>query len=466
MARLSGLSRSIMAVSWIHGVGTLLSLSILLVGLVVPFGIDWQAQLAITVFLFTIVLWLTKPIPLSISSTLSVTLLATLGVVDSYATAVSGFSSRLVFFLLLLFLIGDTISTVNLDNYIAGRLLSSSSTPERTYTLLVRNVLFLAFIMPSGIARTVTFTPIIRRLSDQYKFGETNNFLRSSFLLLGQLNPITSLALMTGGGMAILSSEIIREAGFPITWLDWAFYMAPPIILVYVSAALVIAHLYPVDNSETVDETQDNSELTGEQQLVGVTIVVMIVLWIVGSIVGLSTIVPPMLAVTVLAAPGIAIITADNVREVNWGILLLFGAVFSHINALSQTGAMDLIIDSLLNLVPLGEFPTWLAVASILAGVLLLRLLFSTASACLAITLPVVISLTSSLGINSLYTAFAVITVVGSTTLLPFHLPPVLIVKEEYPALRNRDVFTVGLLTLFFAAVFSALSWLVYWPIL
>lgn len=460
------LSRSAKAVSRIHWVGVILSLSILLIGLVLPSGIDQQAQLAITVFLFTIVLWLTKPIPLSISSILSVTLLATLGVVDSYAMAVSGFSSRLVFFLLLLFLIGDTISTVNLDDYIASRLLSSSSTPKRTYNRLVGNVLLLAFIMPSGIARAVTFTPIIRRLSDQYEIGKTNNFLRSSFLLLGQLNPIASLALMTGGGMAILSSEIIREAGIPITWLDWALYMAPPIVLVYVSAALVIVYLYPVDNSETVDENLEDTELTGEQQLVGATIAIMIALWIIGSIVGLSTIVPPMLAVTILAAPGIEIITAEDVRKVNWGILLLFGAVFSHIDALSQTGAMELIIDSLLDLVPLGGFPMWLAVASILAGVLLLRLLFSTASACLAITLPVVISLTSSLNINSLYTAFSVIIVVGSTTLLPFHLPPVLIVKEEYPALRNRDVFAVGLLALFSGVIFSTLCWLVYWPML
>lgn len=449
-----------------QSVGMLLALCILIGGVTIQSSVEMRAQRAIAVFLFTVILWLTNPVPVSISSVLSMVLLPTLGVVDSFDAAVGGFASRLVFFLLLLFLIGDTISTVNLDEHVAGHLLSSSSTPRRSYQLLVRNVLWLSFIMPSGIARTVTFAPVVQSLNRRYEIGRTNNFLRSSFLLLGQLNPIASLALMTGGGMAILSSEIIRTAVTPITWLEWALYMTPPIVFVYTVSAVTLARLYPINDTETVGEIDHDAGLSREQRIVAAVIAATILLWIVGSIVGLSTIVPPMLAVVVLAAPGVRIITSADVRDVNWGVLLLFGAVFSLIDALTATGAMQLIIQSLLDLIPLETFPAWLALTSILGGVLLLRLVFSTASACLAITLPVTMSLASSLALHPLFTAFSVVIVVASTTLLPFHLPTVLIVKEEYPTLRNRDVFVVGLLALSVSTVAIALSWTFYWPML
>ncbi len=449
-----------------EALGVVLAGVVLVVGTQVSIVDDAAAQRAMAVFLFAVVLWLTKPIPLGVSSVLSVTLLAVLGVVDSFGAAVAGFASRLVFFLLLLFLLGNAISTVGIDEHVAARLLTARTTPRESFGLLSRNVLVLAFLMPSGIARTVTFVPIVSRLNDLYELDRENNFLQSSYLMLGQVNPIASLALMTGGGMALLSSEIIRRAAAPISWLDWAAYMIPPVAALYVASTLTIARLFPIDDVETVAVEEMSTALSRDQQIVAAVMAATILLWVVGSVAGFSTIIPPVLAVTVLAAPGVRVVTEQDLREVNWGILLLFGAVLSLIDVLSNTGAMDLLVGSLLGAVPLASLPAWVAIALIVGGVVLFRLLFSTASACLAITLPVTISLAESLQFDPLFAALAVVITVGSTTLLPFHLPTVLIVAEQYPSLRNRDVFTVGVVTLTYAVLVVALSWGLYWPLL
>lgn len=460
--------RSLVDISTPQLVSVGLAVVVLFAGVALDTGVAVEAQRALAIFLFAVILWIGQPVPLAVSSVLSVVLLPVMGVTPTVSAAATGFGSRLVFFLLLLFLLGDTIANVGLDEHAAARLRTAKSTPRRSYALLARNVLLLAFVMPSGIARTVTFAPVVKQLNAQYDLGNRNNFLRSSFLLLGQLSPIASLALMTGGGMAILSSELIRAELGAFSWLQWLVYMAPPVVLLYGLSTTALKALFPVDDTTTVrsGDLDEHATLSPPQKLVAAVIAMTIGLWAIGSLTGLSTLLPPMLAVTVLALPGVRIITPREIRAINWGILLLFGAVFSLIRVLTETGAMDLLVTGLLDAVPLATYSPWLAIAAIIAGVLAVRLLFSTASACLAITLPVAMSLAETIRVDPLLLSFTIVIVVGSATLLPFHLPTVLIAREEYPPLRTRDVLLVGLLALTTSLVVVTLSWLFYWPLL
>nr|WP_192498514.1 SLC13 family permease [Halorussus halophilus] len=455
-----------------HIWGLLLALIVLAVGSVAPVpGVRTDVQRVLAVFLFSVVLWLAKPVPLTIASVTSVCLLFLTGITDSFAEAAAGFASRLVFFLFLLLLLGSAISNVGLADRLAGQLVATASTPRRSYWLLSANILTLAFVMPSGIARTVTFLPIVERLSDRFDCSTDSNFPRASLLVLGQLNPIASLALMTGGGMAILSSEIIRASGEPITWLGWAVHMTPPIVAVYILTTLTIERLYPVDDNarsgpETVsEETNSQGEFLNHQQRVVAGLLVLTILgWVVGSLTGVPTILPPLLAVLVLALPGVKILSSEDVKQLNWGILFLFGAMLSLISVMRDIGAIAFVVDQLLAVVPIGTYSIPIAVAVLLTIILTLRVFFSTASACLAIVLPIVLSLASALGIDGRYLALSVVIVVGSATLLPFHMPPALIVTERGPV-TNRDVFVVGVITLAYAVAVIALSWTVYWPL-
>ncbi|RLM53427.1 SLC13 family permease [Halobellus sp. Atlit-31R] len=462
-------------------------LAALVVGISLPLGIDYRAQGAISVFCFAIVLWLTKPLPLSVVSVASVTLLVALGVTETFADAAAGFATRLVFFMFLLLVLGQAITKVDIDTYVASRLLSSSSTPRRSFWLLARDILVLSLFMPSGIARTVTFVPIVEQLGEQYGLEPTDPFQSSSFLLLGQLNPIASLMIMTGGGMAILSSEIIRTAT-PLTWLEWFLFMTPPVVIVYVLGALTISRLFRIDDdtsprvgesagvdhriaaTSTHDGDDDASDMrhsfTREQRLVGGVMAATILLWALGSILGLSSIVPPLLAVCFLAAPRIDIITTDDVRAVNWDILLLFGGVFSLTKVMESTGAISALVDVLVRVVPIQLLSQPAAVVAILGFVFAVRLFFSTASACLAATLPVTLSLSAVVGVDPLWLALSAVIVAGSTTLLPFHLPTVLLITEDHTTPTTTDVLALGVANLVFAAVAITLAWTFYWPLL
>lgn len=481
----SPLSTRVVALLRAPATGLVGGLLLVAVGVSLPLGIEYRAQAAIAVFLFAIVLWLAKPFPLSVVSVLSITLLVVLGVTDTFAQAAAGFATRLVFFMFLLLVLGGSISKVGIDAYVASRLLGGSSTPRRSFWYLSRDILVLSLFMPSGIARTVTFVPIVEQLRERYGLAPSDSFQLSSFLLLGQLNPVASLMIMTGGGMAILSSEIIRTTT-PISWLKWFLFMTPPVVLVYVLGTFTITRLHPIDDETQPTEVErptaemngdersaepvdladgDEPTLTRDQRIVAGVMGATILFWAVGSLVGISSIVPPLVAVCVLAAPGVGIVTAADIRAINWEVILLFGGVFSLTKVLESSGAIGVVVDALLTLVPIQLLSTPAAIATILGFVFVVRLFFSTASACLAATLPVILGLAPVVGVDPLALALSAVIIAGSTTLLPFHLPTVLIITESHETPTTTDVFVVGVANFVYATIAIALAWTVYWPL-
>ncbi|AGB31797.1 sodium/sulfate symporter [Natrinema pellirubrum DSM 15624] len=477
------------APSW-QTAGLFAAVGVLVVGTALdsPSALSVEGQRTLAVFLSALVLWLTRPVPYVISSVLSVTLLFVLGAVDSFGAATTGFTSTLVFFLLLLLLLGDATASVGLDQRLAGQLLTAESTPRRALRSVAGSVLALALVMPSAMARAVTFVPIVKRLAGA--FDTEDGFESAAFLILGHVNPIASMALMTGGGMALVTAEIVSTSVGPITWVDWAVLMVPPTVLLYALAALAAGLFARVDGETTVsttrvprteagddglqlrtdgDETRPTPEdglatLTRDQRLVAVVLLGAVAAWIGGSFVGLPTVVPAVAAVTVLSLPSVGVITADDIADVNWGIIFLIGAMLSILDAMNATGAITAVVDALTRLIPFAALSNWQIAAVLIALAVAIRVLFSTGSAAIVVALPIVLEFASSFGIDRLPLALTVLLVVGSTTILPFNTTAVLVSMDRGP-LSHRDIAAFGLVTMALSIAVAALSWLVYWPL-
>ena len=214
---------------------------------------DREVFLALAVFGATVILWITKPVPYAVSSLLSVVLLYALGLTDTFQAAVSGFASTLVFFFVTLLLIGRSVAKVGLDDRVADRLVTPTSTPAGSIRRLAAAVLLLAFVMPSGLARTVTFMPIVDRINDVYGLGDRSAFRRLGYYVVGHVNPLASLVVMTGGGMPIVTSELVNTMVRPFTWVEWVAYMSPPIVFLYVTSVVAAGLVYRVDGDALAD---------------------------------------------------------------------------------------------------------------------------------------------------------------------------------------------------------------------
>jgi anion transporter len=435
-----------------------------------PSGVSPGAQGTFAVFAFALVLWLTEAVPHVVASSLAVVLLAALGAAPSFQAAASGFASRLVFFLLFVLTLGRAISEVDLDEWLAARFLATNVRSSRPVELLATGVFASALVMPSAVARAVTFLPIARRLGDAYGFDRGGGFERSSFLVLGHVNPIASMALMTGGGMALVTSGIVRNQVRPVSWVTWAVLMVPPVLVLYALAALTAERLY-VDGDVTATDGRDvdveewtDRELTGDQQYVAAVLAGAVALWVLGSFLSIPAVVPAALAVAALSLPGRGVLTSEDVQAVSWGIVFVVAAMLSILDAMARTGALSLLVDTVTRLVPLGAFTHVEGVAVLLALAAVVRVFFSTGSAAIVVVLPVVLRLGRVLGVNRLFLSLSVLLVVGSTTVFPFNTTSVLVSFDRGP-LTNTDVAAFGVVTTAYAVLVVALSWALYWPL-
>lgn len=475
-------------------VGTWISIGILIGGVVAPpiGGLEQEMQLVLTVFLFALILWLTEAVPYVVSSTVASVLLFVFGLVPTFKDAVSGFASTLVFFLLLLLLLGGAISDVGLGKTVANRILSTHSTPRTTVRSLATHMLGLSLLMPSAVARTVTFMPVVDQMTDMYRLSDDSKFRRACYIVVGHLNPIGSMMLMTGGGMAIITSQLINESVRSVTWVQWAIYMIPPMILLFWLSTISVLVVYGINDNLTIEPTngdrrveeEDNSEknsgndvfaasgahkrgnsaLSRDQQIVAAVMLGAVVAWITGSFIGLPTIVPAAAAVTLLSVPGVGIVDKNLIADVSWGILFVIGAMFSILNAMETTGTLDYVVGSLIELLPFTTMEPWVVIVALLTLAVFIRSWFSTASAAIVVTLPIIMEFASALSVNQLYLALSVLIIVGSTTFFPFNTTSVLLSYDKGP-LSLREVLSFGLVTMLHGSVVIALSWLFYWPL-
>jgi di/tricarboxylate transporter len=278
---------------------------------------------------------------------------------------------------------------------------------------------------------------------------------------------------MTGGGMALVTAEIVRSGSQSVTWLEWAALMIPPVAALYALSAATAGYLYggaAVDASvgEGVESDGGRSAgtvgaLTRDQRIVAATMAGAVCLWLLGSLTGLPAIVPAALAVAVLALPGIEILTAADAADVSWGILFVVGAMFSVLDRMEATGALGTIVEAATGAVPFHAMPHWQSAAVLLGVAVCVRVLFSTGSAAMLVVLPVALRIGGEIGLNRLFLALSVVLVVGSTTVFPFNTTAVLVSMEEGP-LDGFDVLAFGLVTMAYSLVVVAVSWAVYWP--
>ncbi len=470
-----------------QSVGLFLAVALVAAGsLLSPPWIDPDVRLVLAVFLATVILWITKPVPYAVSSLLAVVALYAIGPAETFPQAASGFASNLVVFMVLLLLIGKSVASVGLDGWIAGRLVSASNTPRESVPRISGAILLLAFVLPSGVARTVTFTPIIDAIGEGFGVEDDGGFNRLLYYVIGHLNPIASMALMTGGGMAIATAEMISTGVRPITWVEWALYMTPPVVVLFVLLTVVGTVLYDVDDHSLVDgarlgtdggadarsgavgadptelEAAGSPPLDREQRIVVATLFVAIALWVVGSVLGIPTIVPAALVVAVFALPGVGIVTAESFGEISWGIVFLIGAMLSILEVMEAVDAFDPVVGALAVGLPMGA-PTAVTVGILLSAAVVVRVAFSSVSASFIVLFPIVLEFGRLLGVESLYLAFALAMVLMTATALPFNNPTVLIAYERGP-LTVREVFALGMVTLAAGFLVAGVSWAVYWP--
>lgn len=425
-------------------------------------GLGDEGRTTFFILLFAAGLWLSEAIPAFAVSFLIIALeIVLLGLLpeegNDWEKFLSPWASPLVFLFLAGFIMARAAAKTRLDIWMAKRVLFLvGNRPENIMT----GMILVTFTLSMFISNTATAALIVSVLFPILATMHPDNPYKKGLLLA-----VTMAANIGGMGTIIGTPPNAIAAGLlgadAPSFVGWMALALPPAVLLVVTLRFFLLRRYPSSEARIdlgalhgVDHTDDTSGADAaaarvpswKKSAVVLTFAVTVLIWLTGPLHSIPTTVVSFLPIVVFTMLGI--LDAEDIRSLNWDVIILIVGGLSLGSAVSGSGLADWIAAlfaaltlPLLLLVPLFAY---LVVA-------LSNFMSNTAAA--NILLPLVSAVAVVLGEST--PVLAVVTVALSASLamcLPVSTPPNAIVFAS-GLLKSRDFWLMGML----AGVFGPL---------
>lgn len=429
-------------------------------------GLTEASQAALGVTIAGTILWITEAVPLGVTALLVVVLLA-INPGMRLPDALQGFTSEVTFFLVGVAAIGTAVEASGLAQR-AARFLARSAggNPTRLYVQMILSLPALAFLVPSAITRNAILIPAYREALDGMGVGKSGRVGRALMLALGMLNPLASSALLTGGIASIAAATLL--GGF--SWLGWFALMAVPYYaLIFLGGIWLRMMVGPFEGGRSccVKGTLKaaNEPLSiGEIKTLAI-LAATALLWLTDAWHHLSPAIPALMAAIVLLTPRIGPLTWKQFEsKLSWGLILTVGASMSLARSMIDTGAASWLGAAFIDrLTSVAVAPMTIVVLLVIA-VALVHLAITNLAACMALLIPIAVTIAEAAHLNPLVCGLIVTLAVDAIILYPVQTAANLLAYEAgyFPSADVRRL-GLGMLVLTIAV---ALLVLPYWSLL
>lgn len=433
-------------------------------------GLTVASQAALAVTIAGTILWITEAVPLGVTALLVVVLLA-INPGMRLPDALRGFTSEVTFFLVGVAAIGTAVEASGLAQR-AARFLARSAkgNPTRLYVQMIVSLPALAFLVPSAITRNAILIPAYREALDSMGVGKSGRVGRALMLALGMLNPLASSALLTGGIASIAAATLL--GGF--SWLGWFALMAVPYYaLIFLGGIWLRMMVGPFESGGSCSSkggAKGSIKTTAEPLSIAeiktlAILAATALLWLTDAWHHLSPAIPALVAAIVLLMPRIGSLTWKQFEsKLSWGLILTVGASMSLAYSMINTGAASwlgaVFVDRLTSV---SVAPMAIVVLLVIA-VALVHLAITNLAACMALLIPIAVTIAQAAHLNPLVCGLIVTLAVDAIILYPVQTAANLLAYEAgyFPSADVRRL-GLGMLVLTIAV---ALLVLPYWSLL
>ena len=426
-------------------------------------GLSEASQAALGVTLAGTILWISEAVPLGVTALLVIVLLA-INPGMRLPDALHGFTSEVTFFLVGVTAIGTAVEASGLAQR-AARFLTRSArgNPSRLYAQMILSLPALAFLVPSAITRNAILIPAYREALDSMGVGKSGRVGRALMLALGMLNPLASSALLTGGIASIAAATLL--GGF--SWLRWFALMAVPYYaLIFLGGIWLRMMVGPFERGGAPCTAAPTAAPLAPAEIKTLLVLgVTALLWLTDAWHHLSPAIPALMAAIVLLAPRIGALSWKQFEaKLSWGLILTVGASMSLARTMIDTGAASWLgavaVDRLTSV---AVAPAAIVVLLVIAAALV-HLAITNLAACMALLIPVAVTIAQAAHLNPLVCGLIVTIAVDAIILYPVQTAANLLAYEAgyFPSADVRRV-GLGMLVLTIAV---ALLVLPYWSLL
>ena len=269
----------------------------------------------------------------------------------------SGFTKVTPWYIFGALLMGQAASRTGLAQGIAARLLRVMGfSPSKMLLGLMVLVCGFNFFMPSAMAQTETLAPLLVGIITGLGGSVGSNIGKGLFLAL----PFSALLfnrMFLGGGISILAQGIVGEhSGQWLLWSQWFLAYCPLIVPTIFSSWLLLRWLYPPEPLTSPVEVTQTTEAVppidswgwDAKKTLGWLILAM-VLWMTDFLYHIN---PAMIGFGIallMTAPKIGVLDAQDVKAINFSLVLFVGGTLSMATVLTSTQALDLVADAILH---------------------------------------------------------------------------------------------------------------------
>ncbi len=415
-----------------------------------PYDIDTSAQRTLGVLLFLLICWLFKSLPFGITS-ITVLFLLPLFSVMSFETALSEFMSPSTFLVISSTAFALAFSKTNLAARLLKFIINIFGRNAKATLLSMMITTCLLSSITSNVPIVAVMTAIAILMLEklelergQSKFACTLMLgITISAIIGGYMTPIGSANNL----IALNIYENFTDKN--ISFWEWMKIGIPlGIILLVVSWLFLIIVFKPedIDNNKVntiLKEFSIPNRLTKKEILSILIISITVASWIITSVlkVSISMILISILSLTVFFLPGINIFSwSDFSTNISWDVVLTVGSAMSLGKAVIETGLAKWIMTIILkgqNILPVLAFLILISLA-----LNFLHLAVPVSPSIITISLPILLSISDSLEINSKVFVMIVAVMSGCVLLLPIDPVPMITYNEKYYKLQH--LFLVG----------------------
>lgn len=232
---------------------------------------------------------------------------------------------------------------------------------------------------------------------------------------------------------------------------QWMMVMAPLVIVLLIIAWFVLKKFFPFSQKTIELKIDGGMQHNWRTVIVAVTFGLTIILWVFGKQLGVNANTAAMLPIAVFAFTGV--ITADDLRDIDWGVIWMVAGGFALGMAMNGTGLAKSAVES----IPFGEWSP--IVILIIAGLVCFGLsTFISNTATAALLIPILSVVCSGMGdklsiIGGTSTVLIGIAVAASSAMaLPISTPPNAIAYST-GLVEQKDMAKTGLIVGFVSLV-------------
>ena len=435
-----------------------------------PLGLDAVHQKTLAIVLFMIVYWIAEPVDHAITALIGCYLFWALGTVK-FSIAFSGFASATPWFLFGGALMAEAVTSTGLAKRLGFQALSTAGT---SYMRLLFGIailsVFAAPLIPSATARIVIIAPLLIGVLSAMGSSTRSNLAKGSFLALTMMSMLIDKMILAGATPVLAQGIIKEQTGREILWGEWFIAFLPATALTCIAVAGTAYWLFPACNSETADgeeylqkELRRLGSLSINEKKLLVVLGCAIAAWATDYIHHLEPTVIALGTGLFLVLPKIGVLETGSVKKVNFLVIIFSAGALSMANVLAQTGSLEN-----LNSFVAGRMGAWLsdgvtASISLYWGGVLYHFIFPNNQSLLSTSLPLLLSATTEMPVNS--AALGLIWQYATGGTLFAYQSSILVMGYSYGCFNSRDLLKYGALLTFIQGLILMLIVPIYWPL-